>query len=300
MHKLIAALAVVAVLLVPTMATADTSCPGTWDVDIGNTTSESSVVMNGWGPIEPANSGGNYGGVDDCRVVWETTEDPCADITFQCCECANPLELSWSALEGIGDDSYEVKVDGVTVFTYNDPDPSDPAETWVDETVDLTVFGLPNQMQHVVEFCATGVQWEYFDTYGQVAFDWVQFVTEPCSGNDEVDLTVEVQDAHCVCIDVTPSSLDFGSVQPGTEVEIGNALTVSNCGDVDVTVEASATDLFNGNLEFDSGGGWAFLNMWSEGVAVAGSFDVDARLGVPVATPPGTETGTLTFWVTPV
>ena len=39
-------------------------------VDIGDTTSESGHNLVDWGPIEPANTGGNYGGIDDCRVIW--------------------------------------------------------------------------------------------------------------------------------------------------------------------------------------------------------------------------------------
>ena len=39
-------------------------------VDIGDTTSESGHNLVDWGPIEPATSSGNYGGIDDCRVTW--------------------------------------------------------------------------------------------------------------------------------------------------------------------------------------------------------------------------------------
>ena len=39
-------------------------------VDIGDTTSESGHNPVDWGPLEPSTSGGNYGGIDDCRCVW--------------------------------------------------------------------------------------------------------------------------------------------------------------------------------------------------------------------------------------
>jgi len=36
-------------------------------VDFGNTTSEAGHSLKSWGPIEPATSGGNWGGSDHCR-----------------------------------------------------------------------------------------------------------------------------------------------------------------------------------------------------------------------------------------
>ena len=43
----------------------------------------------GWGPIEPANSGGHFGGIDDCRAAWSSLDnDDWATLTldFGCCE----------------------------------------------------------------------------------------------------------------------------------------------------------------------------------------------------------------------
>jgi len=40
-------------------------------VDIGDATSETGHNPISWGPVEPATSGGNYGGIDDCRVTWD-------------------------------------------------------------------------------------------------------------------------------------------------------------------------------------------------------------------------------------
>ena len=39
-------------------------------VDIGSETASHLAGMSGWGPIEPITSGGNYGGVANCRVIW--------------------------------------------------------------------------------------------------------------------------------------------------------------------------------------------------------------------------------------
>ena len=48
---------------------------GSQTVDIGDTTSESGHNPVSWGPIEPANSGGAYGGIDHCRVTWDSSDD---------------------------------------------------------------------------------------------------------------------------------------------------------------------------------------------------------------------------------
>ena len=66
-------------------------------VDIGDPTSESGHALCGWGPIEPATSGGAYGGINDCRVTWElgTKNDDLsrgASVVLECEECYEPAE----------------------------------------------------------------------------------------------------------------------------------------------------------------------------------------------------------------
>jgi hypothetical protein len=63
-------------------------------VDIGNPTSEMGHNLVGWGPIEPATSGGGYGGINDCRPTW-FYEDPqndasWAEVTLTCEDCYEP------------------------------------------------------------------------------------------------------------------------------------------------------------------------------------------------------------------
>jgi len=80
-------------------------CPGEPvlcdEVDIGNPASESGHYMDGWGPIEPANSGGVYGGINDCRATWfwtdgddlpQTTDAPHALLELSCEECYEESE----------------------------------------------------------------------------------------------------------------------------------------------------------------------------------------------------------------
>jgi len=63
-------------------------------VDIGNTASESGHNLQGWGPIQPAASGGAYGGINDCRCTWfygnpqvDTSE---ASVDLACEDCYDP------------------------------------------------------------------------------------------------------------------------------------------------------------------------------------------------------------------
>jgi len=72
-------------------------------MDIGKPASESGHQLNGWGPIEPANTGGAYGGIDDCRVTWfytlgdalpQTCDQPWASVVLTCEECYEEPECS--------------------------------------------------------------------------------------------------------------------------------------------------------------------------------------------------------------
>lgn len=70
-------------------------------VDIGNPTSETGHNLVSWGPIEPANTGGNYGGITDCRVVYEPAGSTFATVDLTCefceCDCEKPeLEMPFT------------------------------------------------------------------------------------------------------------------------------------------------------------------------------------------------------------
>lgn len=59
-------------------------------VDIGNPTSEVGHNLQDWGPIEPATSGGNWGGANDCRATWTSSDQyawATVDLTCDFCEC---------------------------------------------------------------------------------------------------------------------------------------------------------------------------------------------------------------------
>jgi len=148
-------------------------------VDIGNPTSEAGHNLQGWGPIEPANSGGNYGGVTDCRATWFDNGDPnnpdpawaTVDLDFGTDEDDDCLVFVH--LAGLADDSFDVFINNTQVFTYTDA-PSDQ-EVWILSFVPVSGYAGIN----TVKFVATGPAWDGFSTYGQMCFDEVK--VEDCA-----------------------------------------------------------------------------------------------------------------------
>lgn len=316
--KVLGILLAISLLLVPVMAVSAniSSCPSNWKVDVGDPgvvppgEGQPGIAMAGWGPIEPATHGGNWGGIapDDCRVMWEGTDPPneslrCATITFTCDGCAFPTYLEWRALDGQADDGYTIKIDGVLVHTYVWS--GNTAETWYTASQVLTGFNLPNSKVHVVEFCATGPAWASFSTYGQGAIDWVILGTDPCGGNGpKVSLTttiLEPEPEPCICIDVCPSSLSFGPLYPGDTEEHEVPLLITNCGDVDVDVTVTTdptSSFYNDNLFLEVGSSWYSLAAWGETIDEGDSLEIDAKVEVPDPYAATTENGTLVFWAT--
>jgi hypothetical protein len=141
-------------------------------VDIGNPASEAGYVMTSWAAlISPGQTGGNYGGIDDCRAIWSSSDNSrnaTIDLMF-----AGGVELvSFKHLEGLADDGFKVYIDRVTnpapVYTHVE---STTTELWF---VSGFFTNQPAGL-HTVEFEATGAQWSGWATYGQVCFSdiWV-------------------------------------------------------------------------------------------------------------------------------
>jgi hypothetical protein len=142
-------------------------------VDIGTPASEAAYYPEGWGPIQPDTSGGNWGGIASdplspdkkARVMWEATDDPSASLTF-------PTSITAMAvrhLKGLADDSFDVEV-GVASWGSAVDNVSD-SEVWAISSF----MGTPGKK---LTLTATGEAWSGFDTYGQVAIDWV-VATQP-------------------------------------------------------------------------------------------------------------------------
>jgi hypothetical protein len=150
-------------------------------VDIGDLTSEAGHNLISWGPVEPAASGGAFGGIDDCRVIWHPQDaspngpgsvDAYVDLAFS----GGSEILTIKHLDGIGDDSFEVWVNdpstGWTLyFTYAN---AGSTETWYTTAIPIS---LPAGV-HQVRFEAIGDLpngWSGWNTYGQLAISdlWV-------------------------------------------------------------------------------------------------------------------------------
>lgn len=283
--------AIFAMAFTPSIAFATGS--GTWSVDIGNPASEtqSGIVIAGWGPVEPLAHGGTWGGITgDCRVTWESSGSTAASVTYSYDSCVFPSYLEWKSLDGAANDSYEVYVDGVLVFTYTN---GGDTETWSVAGLSLSQFTFKNDVVHTVEFVATGEAWALQGTYGQLAIDYVTLVTLPCVGNGNVGLEVVVGNPDCICIDVSPATLNFGLLYPGQSVTKTDAITIDNCGNVQVKVTASTTNSFYAaNLKLNA----TILGSWEDTIAASASDKVDATLSIPAAETTGTASGQLVFW----
>jgi hypothetical protein len=153
-------------------------------VDIGNPQSEHCHFLRGWGPIEPATHGGTWGDFgqtgENCRVVYYNTTDPpdkpWAKLTLYTIKGAAKT-LKIRALDGIADDSFEVYVKNpsgkwILVYSYT-ADPS-TEEKWIIHEIELppkVAKGITLRIKIVL----TGeTPWWGFDTYGQLAIDWIE------------------------------------------------------------------------------------------------------------------------------
>ncbi len=157
-------------------------------VDIGNPASEDGHDMVGWGPIEPANSGGTYGGIDDCRAVYSPVDNDdwaTIDLDFGCCEGQKCLIMEH--LDGISQDAFEVYIypsgdpgSAQLIFTY--PGDDSTAEIWITSSVLVTATG-----RQTVKFVSTEPQWSGWSTYGQMCFNTLM-VKDYVPVKDSVDI----------------------------------------------------------------------------------------------------------------
>ncbi|HUU63928.1 MAG TPA: CFI-box-CTERM domain-containing protein [Dehalococcoidia bacterium] len=150
-------------------------------VDIGDTTSEAGHNLQGWGPIEPATSGGGYGGIDDCRCTVNGSE--CSNpelfwgsLTLDTGTGMTATELLLSVLDGSGNDSFEVYVNSHLVKTYTDPDPIIDPETWYTHNISISDLNLSGSI--TVKVDCTASAWSGCPTYGQLAVDWAELYAE--------------------------------------------------------------------------------------------------------------------------
>jgi hypothetical protein len=202
-------------------------------VDIGEVVSEAGHNLQGWGGPEPATTGGNWGGEDDCRVIWEKATPYDADLVGMCATIdmdfgsaygAKYLAMRWldgAANDGVvqgAHDSFRVSISGTDcIHTIHDATVGHP-ETWYD----MGCYRAPCELKgiHTVTLCATGMKWAGFNTYGQVAFSEMatfvacneEAIVEPTRVNATVRL-LGVEGPVTRCIKFTPRD-DAGCGEP--------------------------------------------------------------------------------------
>ena len=130
-------------LLLPSVAVACEGCDSGSEldyVDIGDPDSEAGHSLIGWGPVEPETSGGNYGGIDDCRVTWEAGDADriryrAASFVMKMPRGSRATCLKLKVLDGLADDSFKVYVGFRRVYKYNGEQTD--SEDWITHEIDL-------------------------------------------------------------------------------------------------------------------------------------------------------------------
>ena len=142
-------------------------------VNVGNPAAEVGYNLVSWGPVEPATSGGSWGGIADwpgsCRVIWSPADQSPGGAGSISAEVdmffSGSAEIvSFQHLDGFADESFTVFVEGVPLWSYSDTGTTE--ETWYVNgfTHNPGPAGL-----YTVAFVATGPMGPDWDSVGQVA-----------------------------------------------------------------------------------------------------------------------------------
>ncbi|MEA2056710.1 MAG: TasA family protein [Patescibacteria group bacterium] len=149
-------------------------------LDIGLMASADMLVHDaqGWMDDTGVTLDGNYGsrdGGETIAMVWGeagTCTEPTRNATFQMnAGTAAASKLALRHLDGSGDDSFEVFVNGVSAGTYAADQTS--SETWYTTEFDLPA-GTTGAL--TVEIIFTADAWSGCGTWGQLALNWAQLV----------------------------------------------------------------------------------------------------------------------------
>jgi hypothetical protein len=195
------ALALVA-LSMPAQAGAEAGDPTPIDfVNIGDPTSEVGHNLYGWGPIEPAHSGGTWGSAGEdgnCRVISSGYDDGTgmnnfldwAEFTMDFGDSPGKKYLLLRHLDGYAQDSFYVYMDargtpgdGTEVFYW--PDEQSHSEVWRTAQIPLSLTGV-----HTVYLLSDQPHWSGWDQFGQVAFTQVSVVPEWMLGEEPTAITL--------------------------------------------------------------------------------------------------------------
>ena len=166
------------------------------DVNIGDEASEighnlpPQGAVGGWGPIEPAASGGQWGsdnaGGDDgnCRVTWEPPDgDRIGSFTMDN-TALDADQLLLRVLDGFADDQFEVYINDFLAYAFVDGPRID--EEWIthkiylDERNPLYASEWNTQVINVDIKATAANPWGSWDTYGQLGVTWAKLFSDCC------------------------------------------------------------------------------------------------------------------------
>lgn len=157
-------------------------------VDLGTAAGESGYILTEWGKFWPPPGGwGGFGvGGDNymapttatydhlCRTVWGPNPDTTnwAEITF-------PVAIESAVirhLDGSGNDTFKVEVDGVLWGTYTAPA---AGKTYGEQWYETTFSGNPGTTLRIT---VTAIAWGGQSTWGQLGIDRVEATPIPAPG----------------------------------------------------------------------------------------------------------------------
>jgi hypothetical protein len=158
------------------------------EVDIGAPPSEDGHNLQGWGPIEPKTSGGNYGGVKDCRAIYAPEEyvegQPSAGERWATLDLQlttqGAHDLVLRHLDGLAlNDAFDVYIYPVgqpeaaeLIWTYEGDGLT--VENWITSHVSVTASGA-----NTLRLVSTAEQWSGWPKFGQVCFDIISIQCQP-------------------------------------------------------------------------------------------------------------------------
>jgi hypothetical protein len=139
-------------------------------------------------------------------------------------------------------------------------------------------------------------------TKSMIVFNWANYLFEtdlinytytPASG--EVVLTTNIpEDQMCVTPDL--HSVGFGDIYRGQCGEVMSALTITNCGNVNIRARAVVGgELYTTGLQISHGEGWVDWDEWSTTLNAGTSKVINLRLCIPSDFSVGTAVGSLWF-----
>ena len=215
------------------------------EVDIGDTLSESSHLINGW---SEANLPGNYGGCGGGSCTYrQVLGEP---GTLKCDESERDATVVLHAGTSIVDnlkirhldgisllDSFDVYINNTKVGDFDD-NTTQLSEVWKEKEFDVSSHSFTGDL--TVKLHATDTIWTNCDTYGQVSIDWIKINGHiPCCGDGNLDSGEECDDSNNVdgdgcsatCKIETPPApvCGDGNLDSGEECDDSNNVDGDGC-----------------------------------------------------------------------